>query len=83
MASVSKSMEEQLNLLLEEAEEELEQLEQDSLGCALTVLVQLEHTYFPFCFLPFFFLCSLFLISFRPLIMSGGRQSRLILIRAR
>ncbi|CAM9247015.1 unnamed protein product [Laminaria digitata] len=32
MESVSMSMEEQLNILLEEAEEELEQLEQDSLG---------------------------------------------------
>lgn len=33
MESVSKTMEEQLNLLLEEAEDELQQLEQDSLGC--------------------------------------------------
>ena len=32
MGNVSMSMEEQLNILLEEAEEELEQLEQDSLG---------------------------------------------------
>ena len=32
MESVSMSMEEQLNILLEEAEDELEQLEQDSLG---------------------------------------------------
>lgn len=32
MQIVSKSMEEHLNILLEEAEEELEQLEQDSLG---------------------------------------------------
>lgn len=34
MENVSKTMEEQLNLLLEEAEDELQQLEQDSLGCA-------------------------------------------------
>ncbi len=36
MENVSKSTEQQLNLLLEEAEEELQQLEQeqDSLGCA-------------------------------------------------
>lgn len=32
MESVSKNMEEQLNLLLEEAEDELQQLEQDSWG---------------------------------------------------
>lgn len=32
MESVSKSVEDQLSLLLEEAEEELQQLEQDSLG---------------------------------------------------
>ena len=32
MENVSKTMEQQLNLLLEEAEEELQQLEQDSLG---------------------------------------------------
>lgn len=32
MENVSKSMEDQLNLLLEEAEQELEQLQQDSLG---------------------------------------------------
>lgn len=32
MESVSKSMEKQLNQLLEEAEEELQQLEEDSLG---------------------------------------------------
>lgn len=31
MENVSKTMEEQLNILLEEAEEELELLEQDSL----------------------------------------------------
>lgn len=44
MESVSKSMEDQLNLLLEEAEEELQQLEQDSLGCVRykkTIFVQL------------------------------------------
>lgn len=32
MESVSKSMDQQLNQLLEEAEEELQQLEEDSLG---------------------------------------------------
>lgn len=33
MENVSKTTDEQLNLLLEEAEDELQQLEQDSLGC--------------------------------------------------
>lgn len=33
MESVSKSMDQQLNQLLEEAEEELQELEEDSLGC--------------------------------------------------
>lgn len=32
MENVSKAMEEQLNMLVEEAEDELQQLEQDSLG---------------------------------------------------